>query len=841
MRTNEYKIVKDDQYPNAIHAVMAVVISMLLTIGFTMMFGTAFDFDFSVWGVFFFSLIASAAFTGIHFANKKWLSAIALIAVPISVAGMVLINLFNLKDSLIAMIDYLQNYLYFLNVLPNLSGESTLKLGGALIFLNAYNSVAICFTTFFLIRRKCIPLSLLFYAPIFVMAVFNTTMLPDAAPSIITATGIILLILAHAVRNKDINYSGKLLAVLIVPVLIFSILLGIIFPTKNYDKYELATNLLNDIKDTASEWSGSLSEIFDTIIYGVDDPTLSKETSALFSLFPSSTNLNHVGPFNPSEEAILKVEKTRNTDYQGPYDTNQATALYLKVESMDEYKDNNLSSTKIKQKVFKDDFDPEPEEAPFKVKIKPVVEKWVDVVPYYTDFYVAGNKRYETVNPYNNTNEDHTNYAYSPYPVKVGDVYTDEYIEDYVYGTNLKVPKSTEMAIISSGALPDWYLDVYHGYVSMSDAEKVRRVTSYVSTLHPYSRDSAYPPKNVDFVAWFISDAETGICVHYAVTTVILLRLIGIPARYVRGYADSMSHVNTENYVYASSAHAWFEFFVPGYGWIMGDSTPGCAADASDFDINAVSRAYPEIEQASFARGYTSIFNPDYTSESTTESTEATTTTSESESETNEDVTPTPAETAPDDPTPSPMPDETSSSVDVFNVGSGTGDPSDPAEDFAVDFNKIPRAGSAFRFDNAPFKIIYEDETGLIVEIEASKVLDTINNIVLTLSIIALVIDLCIIGWYVYWRRHFSKKDTNGKAIAYYHYFEFMGRLFKYALPRRARQIAEKAAFSGEKTTPREVGALVESSSKDMKEIAKGFNKYKRFLFNILLIKVTNK
>ena len=68
-----------------------------------------------------------------------------------------------------------------------------------------------------------------------------------------------------------------------------------------------------------------------------------------------------------------------------------------------------------------------------------------------------------------------------------------------------------------------------------------------------------------------------------------------------------------------------------------------------------------------------------------------------------------------------------------------------------------------------------------------------------------------------------------------------MGRLFRYALPRRARQIAEKAAFAPEIITPREVGALVESCSKDMREIAKGFNKYKRFLFNTLYIKVTNK
>jgi len=127
------------------------------------------------------------------------------------------------------------------------------------------------------------------------------------------------------------------------------------------------------------------------------------------------------------------------------------------------------------------------------------------------------------------------------------------------------------------------------------------------------------------------------------------------------------------------------------------------------------------------------------------------------------------------------------------------------------------------------------------VEIDASKVIDTLNNIVLTISIIALVINLLIVGWYLYWRRHFSKKTTNGKVIAYYHYYQFMGRMFRYCLPRRARQIAEKAAFAPEIITPREVGALIASCDSDMREIAKGFNKYKRFLFNALLIKVKDK
>ena len=471
------------------------------------------------------------------------------------------------------------------------------------------------------------------------------------------------------------------------------------------------------------------------------------------------------------------------------------------------------------------------------MQIEPLDNKWVDIVPYYTDFYVAGNKRYQTVNAYNTTKDGASTYAYCPVPVKTGNIYSDEYLENYVYGTNLKVPKATEMAIVSSGDLPDWYLDVYHGYVTMSDAEKVRRVTTYVSSLHPYNKDTDYPPKDADFVAWFISDAESGICVHYAATTVILLRMLGIPARYVRGYVDSLGYANSENYVYSTQAHAWFEFFEPEYGWIMGDSTPGAYVDAGDFNVDAVADYYPEINQAHNARGYTSIFNPDYSSTTTTEeTTEMTTTTSET-TEPETETTPTTeseTETEPGDtPTPTPADQTESSSAETSSSErSYTIIPDEnESQNIMVNGDEIP-----------PGTSIYFGPDGEIhIELGENRLVKTIGNIVLTISIIALVVDLLLIGWTIYWRRQFAKKNPNEKAITGYHYFSFMSRLFKYALPRRARIIAEKAAFAQDRLTPQEAEALITVCYKDMSEIAKGFNRFKKLLYNALEVKITNK
>ena len=64
-----------------------------------------------------------------------------------------------------------------------------------------------------------------------------------------------------------------------------------------------------------------------------------------------------------------------------------------------------------------------------------------------------------------------------------------------------------------------------------------------------------------------------------------------------------------------------------------------------------------------------------------------------------------------------------------------------------------------------------------------------------------------------------------------------MSRIFKYALPRKARQIAEKAAFAEDKITLREAEALITICYKDMTEIAKGFNRFKKLLYNALAVK----
>lgn len=86
-------------------------------------------------------------------------------------------------------------------------------------------------------------------------------------------------------------------------------------------------------------------------------------------------------------------------------------------------------------------------------------------------------------------------------------------------------------------------------------------------------RPRPMPEAETDFALWFLNSSDTGYCVHFATTTTVLLRSVGIPARYVTGYlADAKANVGTM--VRLRDAHAWVEVYLSGVGWVVLEATP---------------------------------------------------------------------------------------------------------------------------------------------------------------------------------------------------------------------------------------------------------------------------
>jgi transglutaminase-like putative cysteine protease len=90
----------------------------------------------------------------------------------------------------------------------------------------------------------------------------------------------------------------------------------------------------------------------------------------------------------------------------------------------------------------------------------------------------------------------------------------------------------------------------------------------------PYTLSVPATPRDRDLVDYFLFDLGKGYCVYHATAMVVMLRLLGIPARWVQGYAippNGEQKVRDGKPVYLvrnSQAHAWVEAYFPGYGWV---------------------------------------------------------------------------------------------------------------------------------------------------------------------------------------------------------------------------------------------------------------------------------
>ena len=154
---------------------------------------------------------------------------------------------------------------------------------------------------------------------------------------------------------------------------------------------------------------------------------------------------------------------------------------------------------------------------------------------------------------------------------EIGDAQLSRKYIDYVEQNYLSLPEQTE-------ELMSGFIDaegLYEATEGEEDyyraaAEAVRRV---VSSRGHYALECERVPADKDFAFWFLTEAESGYCVHYAAAATVLLRAMGVPARYVTGYcadvtAGRWTTVTTDN------AHAWAEYFDEERGWCVLDATP---------------------------------------------------------------------------------------------------------------------------------------------------------------------------------------------------------------------------------------------------------------------------
>ena len=110
-----------------------------------------------------------------------------------------------------------------------------------------------------------------------------------------------------------------------------------------------------------------------------------------------------------------------------------------------------------------------------------------------------------------------------------------------------------------------------------SDRERLERTVRWLQSSFSYTLDTGAFETH-DPLAEFLFQKKKGYCEYFATAAAVLLRLQGVPSRYVKGFAVGPHNaVGDHHRVRDSHAHAWIDAYLPGEGWVEADPTPPAA------------------------------------------------------------------------------------------------------------------------------------------------------------------------------------------------------------------------------------------------------------------------
>ena len=159
----------------------------------------------------------------------------------------------------------------------------------------------------------------------------------------------------------------------------------------------------------------------------------------------------------------------------------------------------------------------------------------------------------------------------------------ESWYENYVELNYLDVPKGmTYLEEICEKEIWDYFDMDSRRYIGLGDAnadrlEKAMAVVRWMQANTEYSLDLPKLPKDTDPVEYFLGISRKGYCMHYASAATLLLRRMGVPARYASGYLAKKSSFGRGKWKFGeqykiviqdNKAHAWVEIYLDGIGWI---------------------------------------------------------------------------------------------------------------------------------------------------------------------------------------------------------------------------------------------------------------------------------
>lgn len=375
-------------------------------------------------------------------------------------------------------------------------------------------------------------LSILYVAACFVV---NDTV-PSAGWIFLLLLTVILLLMTGRVRRQSEGAGNRLLLLLIPCIALGLFLVFLTNPRSAYDKQEIARYTMDRLLGT---------DYMQYLMGGLDGNNIGTSDQ--------NVNLTTVGYRASQEYTVMQVS--------APF----TDTLYLRSSAMDTYDGKSWSQSGRSDLHWPQAF----LENRGEVSISTRFAHQMLYMPYYSHFGSFADSATGVKNTYNITK-----YSFACLQLREGMTpqgaallssdYRNLNIDDHLHLTpEVKTWAEPLAAEITEGA----------GSVT----EKAERIASFVRNSARYDLKTArMPGKEKDFARWFLEKSDTGYCIHFATATAVLLQAAGIPARYVTGYLTSVTADQVTD-VKAKQSHAWVEYWLPGFGWVLLESTPPMA------------------------------------------------------------------------------------------------------------------------------------------------------------------------------------------------------------------------------------------------------------------------
>lgn len=462
----------------------------------------------------------------------------------------------------------LEQYSVYLSVYSNIKFASYIA-NNATGFFVLLSLILNGLFSFLISRIKSIKiaglLSIALLVPCFVLV--NT--LPDLVPLLIIFTVLFALYFSSQTRQLNYAHSGVITAVYAVILAVLITVLAVINPIADYERPKWQDNMLNTVQTLTGmktyNGSGKISSALAEVGNNVS----------------SEVDFSNAGALKQTGTKVMTVV----TDLNG--------RIYLKGMSYANYENNKWSVLTDEQaNDYPQDFQAFIMTANYQERSTVTIDTVNKESIVYTPYYLASiNDTFSPVCDVLVSNSDKaTNYSMSVMPFSESEldnfsmdfssqVYDyDNFVKSYY----LKLPYDTKLAMLK--------IAEENNLTGISTQNIPQAVKQFVSHSASYSLNTQKVPDGRDVAEWFLNDAETGYCMHFANAAAVMLRALGVPARYVTGYCADV--VDGKAIVTSDNAHAWVEYYDSSIGWIPLDAT------SSDFEVPQATESVQTTTQA---------------------------------------------------------------------------------------------------------------------------------------------------------------------------------------------------------------------------------------------------